>query len=176
MYALLHAAAERLARLMAFLGGMILIALTIATCISIIGRALVPLDIGIGPIRGIYDITEIGVAAAVFAFLPWCQLNRGHASVDLFKPIYPRLMNQVIDVLVDAGMLIIAAVGAWRLYLGMLDKMRYGETTLIMQFPVWQAYLASLAGAAAFAVVAGFCVLRSFKALCRDTGDEAASS
>ncbi|MBX2854683.1 MAG: TRAP transporter small permease [Rhodobacteraceae bacterium] len=161
---------------MAYLGGVVLITLTIATCVSIIGRALVPLDLGVGPIKGIYDMTEIGVAAAVFAFMPWCQFNRGHASVDLFTPLYPKLMNRFIDLMVDLGMLLIAAVGAWRLYLGMLDKMRYGETTLILQFPVWQAFLASLIGACAFAIIAAFCVLRSLKALFGGSGEEAAQS
>jgi TRAP-type C4-dicarboxylate transport system permease small subunit len=158
---------------MAYLGAAVLILLTVATCLSIVGRALVPLDIGIGPIRGIYDFTEIGVAAAVFAFLPWCQYSRGHASVDLFMPFFPAIMNRVLDVLIDVGMLIIAVIGAWRLYLGMLDKFSFGETTLIAQIPMGHAYMAGLAGAVAFALIAAFCVLRSIKALVTRSGHEA---
>lgn len=165
MYATLEIAAERLARLLAYLGAAVLILLTVATCLSIIGRALVPLDIGIGPIRGIYDFTEVFVAAAVFAFLPWCQYNRGHAAVDLFTPYFPRIMNRGLDVLIDLGMLTIAIVGAWRLYLGMLDKFSYGETTLIAQIPVGYAYMAGMVGAVGFALIAAFCVLRSLRSL-----------
>ena len=173
MYSALENAADRLARLMAYLGAAVLILLTIATCLSIAGRALVPLDIGIGPIRGIYDFTEVGVAAAVFAFLPWCQFSRGHASVDLFTPFFPAVMNRVLDVLIDVGMLIMAITGAWRLYLGMLDKFSFGETTLIAQIPMGYAYLAGLAGAMAFALIAAFCVLRSFRTLVTGSGHEA---
>ncbi len=158
---------------MAYLGAAVLILLTVVTCLSIVGRALVPLDIGIGPIRGIYDFTEIGVAAAVFAFLPWCQYSRGHANVDLFTPFFPVTMNRVLDVLIDIGMLIIAIIGAWRLYLGMLDKFSFGETTLIAQIPMGYAYLAGLAGAIAFALIAAFCVLRSLRALVTGSGHEA---
>jgi len=165
MYARLFRIAEALARGMAYLGGAALLVIVVLTCVSIVGRALVPLDIGIGPIRAIYDLTEIGMAAAVFAFLPLCQLRRGHASVDLFKPLYPTVLNRLLDLLFDAGMLFIAVIGAWRLTLGMLDKLRYGETTLIAQIPVWQGYAASLLGAVVFALVAGFCVLRSLRTL-----------
>ncbi|ASJ74301.1 TRAP transporter small permease [Granulosicoccus antarcticus] len=172
MYSYLNRCAHFLARGMALLGGAALIVLILLTCVSIIGRALIPLNMGLGPIKGIYDITEIGMAAAVFAFLPWCQLQRGHASVDLFKSAYPALMNRIIDVVVDLGMLLIASIGAWRLYLGMLDKLRYNETTLILQFPVWQGYLASLAGAVVFAVVAAFCVLRSGRAVVNPLAQE----
>ena len=165
MYAVLSRTAEFIARTMAVIGGMILIGVVVLTVISIIGRALLPLGIGLGPIKGIYDITEIGVAAAVFAFLPWCQIRGAHAAVDLFKPAFGVIPNRVLDILIDVGMFVIAAVGAYRLYLGMLDKLRYGETTLIMQLPVWQGYAASLVGAVAFAIVAGFCVIRSTRAL-----------
>lgn len=167
MYHALHRAAEWIARLMALSGGAVLVALTAATCVSIIGRAAVPLDIGIGPIRGIYDFTEIGVAAAVFAFLPWCQLKRGHATVEILTPLYPHAMNRVLDVVVDMAMLAASSVIAWRLYLGMLDKASYGETTLIAQVQVWQGFAACLVGAVGFALVAAFCLIRSLRALVR---------
>lgn len=165
MYQTLHTTTRILAQAMALMGGGLLILVVGITFISIAGRALVPLDIGLGPIRGIYDMTEIGIAAAVFAFLPWCQLERGHAAVDLFKPVFPKLMNRLLDVLLDAGMFAVAALIAWRLYLGMMDKLNYGETTLIAQIPVWQGYALSLIGAVGFVLVAAFCLLRSVRAL-----------
>jgi TRAP-type C4-dicarboxylate transport system permease small subunit len=165
MYPVLSKAAEMLARAMALIGGAILIGLVVLTCISIAGRALLGLGLGFQPIWGIFDMTEIGIAAAIFAFLPWCQLQRGHAAVDLFKPVYPDGMNRLLDLLIDMAMCAAASILAWRLFLGMLDKQRFTETTLILQFPVWQAYLACLIGAVAFALVAAFCVLRSGRAL-----------
>lgn len=167
MYSVLSRIARALAQSMALIGGGILLMIVAVTCVSIVGRVFVPLDIGLGPIRGIYDFTEIGIAAAIFAFLPWCQLQRGHASVDLLKSVYPRVMNRVIDLVMDAGMLAAAGLIAWRLYLGMQDKLRYGETTLIAQLPVWQGYAAALVGAVVFALVAAFCVIRSLRALTR---------
>lgn len=161
MYRRLQIIVELIARLLAIGGGAVLLCIIALTCVSIIGRALVPLDIGLGPIRGIYDLTEIGMAAAIFAFLPWAQFNEAHARVDLFQPVMPNTMDRLLDLLFNVAMLVVAAVGTWRLYLGMQDKLSFGETTLIAQIPVWQGYAASLAGAVGFIIVAAFCVVRS---------------
>jgi len=148
-------------------------AITAVTCVSIIGRAFVPLDIGLGPVRGIYDITEIGMAAAVFAFLPWAQLNDTHARVDLFKDRLSKRLNHMLELVFQCAMAFVAIIGTWRLYLGMLDKMSYGETTLIAQIPVWHGYAAALVGAIGFVLVACFCVLRALR---RAAGLETAGS
>jgi TRAP-type C4-dicarboxylate transport system permease small subunit len=163
MYDLLEKAADRLARGTALLGGVVLLAVVLMTCVSITGRALVPL--GLGPVHGDFEWIEMGVGFAIFAFLPWCQLQRGHASVDLFRPVFPSGMNRVIDLLVDVAMFLAAFVIAWRLWLGLLDKQRYGETTFIIQFPIWIAYAACLLGAVATVIIAAFCIIRSGRAL-----------
>ncbi|MEM8802272.1 MAG: TRAP transporter small permease subunit [Pseudomonadota bacterium] len=165
MYDRLNAIVEFIARALAFAGGIVLLGLTALTSISIAGRALIPLDIGIGPIRGIYDMTEIGMAAAIFAFLPWAQFKEAHARVDLFQWAIPRKLDQFLDVLFNAAMAFVATVGTYRLYLGMQDKMSFGETTLIAQIPVWQGYAAGLVGAVAFVIVAIFCTLRAIRRL-----------
>lgn len=161
MYRRLQLIVELIARGLALAGGAVLLCLIALTCVSILGRALVPLDIGVGPIRGIYDMTEIGMAAAIFAFLPWAQFTEAHARVDLFQSVMPRTMDQLLDLAFNIGMLVAASVGTWRLYLGMQDKLSFGETTLIAQIPVWQGYAASLVGAVGFILVSAFCVLRA---------------
>lgn len=164
MYHRIDRVAELISRGLALFGGFILLAVIALTCVSIIGRALVPLNIGASSVRGIYDMTEIGMAAAIFAFLPWCQYNQGHATVDLFQAAFPKSMNKSLDLIFNAAMFIVAAIGTWRLYLGMLDKHSYGETTLIAQIPVWLGYAVSLIGASGFVAVAAFCVLRALHA------------
>ncbi|WP_316014460.1 TRAP transporter small permease [Roseobacter sp. HKCCA0434] len=161
MYAVLSRIAERLAAALAIAGGLVLLGIVVLTCISIAGRALVPFDLGIGPIRGIYDMTEIGMAAAIFAFLPWAQLRDAHAKVDLFQALMPGGMNRVLELIFNIAMFAIATVGTYRLYLGMQDKLSYGETTLIAQIPVWQGYAAALVGSVGFVLIAAFCILRS---------------
>lgn len=165
MYHWLHTVVAFIARSLALLGGLVLLVLIGLTCVSIVGRALVPLDIGIRPIRGIYDYTELGMAVAIFAFLPYAQLTDAHARVDLFQPFMSQRLNNALELVFNAAMLFVAAVGTWRLYLGMLDKQNFGETTLIAGLPVWHGYAAGMLGATGFVVVAAFCVLRSGRRL-----------
>ena len=73
MYAALNRAVYALSLLFALLGGAVLIVLTLLTVASVSGRALIPL--GLGPLPGDFELVEAGVAFAVFAFLPWCQLS-----------------------------------------------------------------------------------------------------
>lgn len=165
IYHLFNRLAEYLARTLALLGGGVLFGLIVLTCGSILGRALLPLDLGFGPIRGIYDMTEIAIAVAVFAFLPWAQLRETHARVDLFRWVIPIRINHALDLVFNAMMAVVVAVGTYRLYLGMEDKIAYGETTLIAQIPLWYGYAASLVGAVGFVFIALFCTLRAVRRL-----------
>jgi TRAP-type C4-dicarboxylate transport system permease small subunit len=156
-----------LARLLAGLGGLCLCVLTVMTVASVTGRELALL--GLGPIPGDFELVEAGMTFAVFAFLPWCHLQRGNVSVEIFTSGLGPRFNRVIDVISESLMLAFALLIAWRHFLGMLDKRAYGETTFILQFPIWWAYAAGMVGAAVFVIVALYCFIRSWVALL--TGD-----
>jgi TRAP-type C4-dicarboxylate transport system permease small subunit len=148
-----------LAKGLALAGGVVLTALVLMTVASIAGRSLIPL--GLRPIPGDFELVEIGCAFAVFAFLPWCQYRRGHVTVDLLvTPLGPR----GLALLAAAGnllMTIAAALLAWRLVPGTLEKLQYQETTFILQIPVWWGYALGLIGAWLFVLVAAYTVWRS---------------
>jgi TRAP-type C4-dicarboxylate transport system permease small subunit len=77
-----------------------------------------------------------------------------------------------IDVVANLLMTGAAGIITWRLFLGMLDKRSYGETSFILQFPVWWGYAASLLGAAVFALVCAYSVLRSLGELRQADGPQ----
>jgi TRAP-type C4-dicarboxylate transport system permease small subunit len=149
-----RAAVERLAELTALAGGLVLVALVCMTCISIAGRALSGL--GLGPVPGDYELVEIGIGFAVFASLPWCHLNRGHATVDLLARSFGPRLCRVLDAAIDLSVLALAGLLAWRLAVGMLDKRAYFETSFILGIEIWQGYALALVGAAVFCVVAAW--------------------
>jgi TRAP-type C4-dicarboxylate transport system permease small subunit len=154
-----------LARAMALTGGAILTFLIVMTCVSVIGRGLnqflhtpfmeqnapglaqALLDLGVGPILGDYELVEAGIAFAIFAFLPLCQMTGGHAAVDIFTSKMPAWTNRLILMVVEVVFAAVLVLIAWRLYAGMETKMRYGETTFLLRFPIWWAYGASFVGA-----------------------------
>lgn len=167
----MHRFMTLLARSMAVLGGIVLTAVILMICISVIGRALntllhsapvvavlgdfarTLLDTGVGPILGDFELVEAGVAFAIFAFIPFCQITAGHATVDIFTSGLSVQANRFIQLIVDivfAAVLILIAV---QLYEGMLSKMQYRETTFLLRFPVWWSYAASLFAAGTAAIV-----------------------
>ncbi len=148
-----------LARWSAIAGGLMLIAMTILICVSIIGRAF--LWAGLKPILGDYELVSIGMGFAVFAFMPWTHLNRGHALVSLVADTFGITANAIILVITDTMMLIVASFLAWRLYAGMVDKFSYRETTLLLRLPLGWAYGLGLIGAVVLVVVAIFVLGRS---------------
>jgi len=150
-----------LARYVAIAGGVVLTAIVFITVFSVIGRALI--WVGLGGIAGDYELVEAGVGFAIFAFLPWTHLTRGHAVVSIFTDFLSARANAWIMVVSDALMLAIAAFIAWRHLLGTVDKFNYGETTLLLRMPLWWAYAAGLVGAAAFVIVAAYVLVRSVR-------------
>jgi TRAP-type C4-dicarboxylate transport system permease small subunit len=160
-----------LSRFMAILGGIVLTLLIILTCLSILGRSLngffhgdfmervAPgfakwmLDMGVGPINGDFELVEAGVAFAIFAFLPLCQITSGHASVDILTNLMPRGVNRFLRMVIEVAFAAVLVLIAQRLYVGMMSKWGYGETSFLLQFPIWWAYAASLFGAIMAAVV-----------------------
>lgn len=150
-------AIEWLARIMALLGGFVLLFMIVITCISIFGRSLISL--GLGPIPGDFELIEVSAAFVVFAFLPWCQINRGHASVDIFTAFLPDGFNRWIDLIAEILMGLAIFIIAWKLWDGTISKTKYGETTFILQFPIWWAYALSLSVALLGCVVALYMII-----------------
>ncbi|QIE46976.1 TRAP transporter small permease [Pseudohalocynthiibacter aestuariivivens] len=167
----MHRIVTFVASAMAVLGGAVLTLLIALTCVSILGRlangllhnavtsdvfakgAQRLLDAGVGPVLGAFELVEAGVAFAIFAFLPICQISGGHATVDLFTARLPDGASRVLQIVIDVVFALVLALIAWRLFEGMQGKMRYNETTFMLQMPIWWSYLASFLAAALAAVV-----------------------
>ena len=168
---------ERLARLMALIGGLVLTLLVVLVSVSVLGRggntfahwdgfaSVAPglsqalLATGIGPIPGDFELVEAGIAFAIFAFLPICQLHGGHATVDVFTSYLPARANAALIAFWEVLLSLVILLITWRLFSGMLSKLDNGETTFILQFPIWWAYAASVAAAIGASVVAVCCAV-----------------
>ncbi|MEO8758964.1 MAG: TRAP transporter small permease [Devosia sp.] len=149
----------RLAAVVAILGGVALVAITAITVVSVIGRALIPL--GGGAVPGDFELVEAGMLFAVFAFLPWCHLERGHATVAIVTDRFPIRFSAVAEFVWDTVMLVAAVFLTWRLWAGLVDKYGNGESTFILGVPLWMVYSAGLFGAVILVIVAVYCVARS---------------
>lgn len=166
-----------LSRLMAVVGGIVLSALIVMVCVSITGRALngflhadmmqatLPgladwlIDLGVGPVNGDFELVEAGIAFAIFSFLPYCQITSGHAVVSIFTDWLPMRAQQVLRMLIEILFALVLVVIAVQLKEGMDSRIRSGQTTFLLQFPIWWAYALSLVGATIAAAVGVYMAL-----------------
>ena len=123
-----------LSRAFALAGGIIVVALTVATLVSIVGRALFST-----PLQGDYELIQIGSAIAVAAFLPLTQLRGGHVIVDFFTAHSRPGLRASLDTL---GALLVGIAGgvlAWRMTVGAISLQQANDQTTILGFPTWIA-------------------------------------
>ncbi len=180
----MHRLIQTLARATALAGGIVLLALVVMTTLSIIGRSVNKLlhgpffqenltglsqwllNRGIGEINGNYELLEAGVAFAIFAFLPICQLYGAHATVDVFTSFLPARANRWIIAFWEIVLAAVILLIIIQLYGGMERYIRNGQTSLFLQFPVWWAYAASFAAGIVACIIAVYsAVMRVGEAL-----------
>lgn len=133
--------------LWALLGGAVLCAVVLINVYSTAASALFG-----RPFPGDFELTEVGVAVAVFAFLPYCQITGANVTADIFTA---RASARTVAILQFVASLVafgFASLLVWRMWAGMLDQKAYGYTTAILQFPQWIAFLPILASLALLAL------------------------
>jgi TRAP-type C4-dicarboxylate transport system permease small subunit len=123
-------------RQLALVGGYIMIALALMTVVSILGRALFTT-----PVSGDYEMVEIGLAIAVFFFLPECHRQKGHVVVDFFTISASQKTLRILSAISELLFLIVSLLFAWRLAIGTYEAWEYSEQTMILELPYWIAYL-----------------------------------
>jgi TRAP-type C4-dicarboxylate transport system permease small subunit len=140
----------------AVLGGLVLFALTLLTVISVVGRAAFS-----APIPGDFELVELGMAVAIFSFLPYCQIVRGNVIVDLFTSRASPRTRALLDGIGNLLYTAIAALLTWRGAIGGLEIRSYHETTMVLQVPAWWGFVPAVAFLAFLTVVCAYTVWRS---------------
>lgn len=151
---------ERLARLLAWGGGLTLTAITLMSVYSVVMRNLVG-----APIQGDLELVQMGCAISVAAFLPLCQLRNGHIIVDFFTMRASDATRQRLDAVGSMLIGVVMSLLAWRTAVGAIEANAYMETTMIMGLPVWIGYALMVPSITLAALAAFWLGLRRFKGL-----------
>jgi len=146
----------------ALAGGIVLLGVALMTAWSagtgwVLGR----------PLPGDFELTEIFVAVAIFAFLPYCQLTDANVTADLFTARAGPRTLAALGVLAALLALGIAILLTWRTWAGLIDYRKYVETTAILKIPIWTAYVPALASLGLLVLACVLSLLESGRALLR---------
>lgn len=138
----------RISRAVALAGGLLLIGVMAMTVVSVIGRYVFN-----APIPGDYEITELVCGIAVFAFFPHCHMRRGNIVVEFFASGFRERTRDRLDTVHNLVFALVAGLITWRLFIGGLDKLHDGETTLFLGIPIHLGYFPAFLGAVLLTVV-----------------------
>jgi TRAP-type C4-dicarboxylate transport system permease small subunit len=141
----------RLAKAFAVAGGLLLCILSGLVVASIIGRALFGL-----PVPGEFELVAIGTAVVVFLCLPYCQLQRGNVTVELFLSGASSRLRCGLDMMASGLFLLLALLFAWRMSAGLVDAIYYRNVSVILGIPLWWAYPPAVAS---FLLLAASCLV-----------------
>jgi TRAP-type C4-dicarboxylate transport system permease small subunit len=145
----------RLARVLALIGGLLLVAIGALVTTSVLMRWLAG-----GGINGDFELVQMGLAVAVFAFLPLCQAHRGNVMVDTFTSRLSLRAQYLIDALWDLLYGGFAGFIAWRLAIGAMEARTSQTTSMMLGLPIYYAIGLCAAMAAFLAVI---CVLTAIR-------------
>lgn len=147
----LEALATRWTRWLALAGGWVLLGIAALTVGDALLRKLLS-----RPLPGVFESSELLLAAVIFFAMPYTGLTDGHVSVDLLTG---RLSVRAQSIIVGLNALVCAVILAFIAYqMGFLaaEYWRTGRTTITMRIPI-VPFIVPVTAAAALAAL-GFVV------------------
>lgn len=157
-----------ISRQMSIIGGIIMLLLATMTVVSIIGRAM----FGIA-VEGDYELVESGLAISVFLFLPECHLKKGHVVVDIFTGHLSDAIQEKLEGLGEILFFIASLVFAWRLTISGFEAHEYLDQSMILEIPLWIAYVPGVISMLLVAINALDRVLQTFFGLPKSAVNQA---
>lgn len=152
-------------KVLAIVGGLLFVGLVGMSIVSIVGRKLLS-----APIPGDVELLQMIAAAASASFFAYCHLNHGDVKVDFFTASAPPWVNHALDAF---GSLLVGLVGAvltWRVYAGAIATQESGETSAILDIPIWWAQIAMVPGFALLALAGFYMATRHVQEAARREG------
>jgi TRAP-type C4-dicarboxylate transport system permease small subunit len=147
---------ERIARLCSVLGGLVMTALMLMTCYSLIGRNFFDTAL-----IGDFELTGVGAGAAIALFMPWCQFKRENIIVDFFTAKCSETTNFRLDRLGDLFMTVIFSLLAWRCGAAAINAKETMGASMLLGFPDWIVFTSMCIPFGISAVIAAMQTLSS---------------
>lgn len=122
---------RKLTRVIAMIGLVCMVVLTLATIADVLGRWLFN-----HPIHGVHDLFKLVIAVVVASFFPATLIERHHISITFLGNALGERARHVLNTLANAALLGFLVVMSWQLVRYVIDVRDAGETTWILQWSV----------------------------------------
>jgi TRAP-type C4-dicarboxylate transport system permease small subunit len=110
------------------------------------------------PMRGQFELVELGLSATVFLALPAVFLQGAHLVVDVADHFVSPRVKRFLDLFGGAASLVALALILWQILPQSLQIMEFGDMSFDLQIPkIW--YAVPLLIGIAFSLLAAFVVL-----------------
>jgi len=110
--------AERIAappnKLLHWIAMVLLLSLMFMTVGDVVGRYMVGIIPGFGPIPGTFELTEFMLAVAVLTAIGHTQMKGFHISIDLVSEKFPPRVQAIIDCITDFFSLVLFVLVTWQ--------------------------------------------------------------
>jgi TRAP-type C4-dicarboxylate transport system permease small subunit len=152
--------ARHIIELWALAGGLLLLAIVLANAYSLAADILFK-----QPLRGDFELVTVGVAVAAFAFLPYCQITGANVTADIFTQRAGPRTVAALGLFSAIIALAISVLLLWRMSAGLISLREYSETTEVMGFVIWHAYVPIVVSLALLAVACMISVYESVRGM-----------
>jgi len=130
---------HRICEVWALIGGLVLMSVVLVNAYSICADILAN-----KPFPGDFEITEVGIAIAIFCFLPYCQITGSNVSADIFTANAGKLQITLMSLFAAVIALGFSCLLLWRMSEGFASYREYEEVTGILGFPIWIGFIPCL--------------------------------
>jgi TRAP-type mannitol/chloroaromatic compound transport system permease small subunit len=134
----------------AIAGGLVFTAIVVMSVVSIVGR-----KVASAPVPGDVELLQLGAAFASATFFAYTHLVHGDVKVDFFTNRLASAKRAFLDAMGSLLVGLFGALIAWRAWAGAMTVKDAGETSAILELPVWVAQLLMVPSFALLAL-AGF--------------------
>ena len=128
---------------LAILGGVLALGLALLVTASVLLRWMTTRGIS-----GDFELAQMGMSVAIFAFLPICQLRGANIFVSTFTAWAPRRFQAALDALWALVYALIAGLISWEMLLGGWETVASATTTMALGLPIgWAIVVAAFLSA-----------------------------
>lgn len=148
---------DTLAQICAVLAGLLLTAITLMTCASVIGRNTTGWTL-----VGDFELSGSAAGAAIALFLPWCQARNGNITVDFFTAAASPATRARLERFGAFMLALMMGLMTWRTTLGGLSAWNTNAGSMMLGFPEWIVYSLMVPPLALTTLIAAVQAVRGF--------------